>query len=210
MGAPAPGCWAGREALPQRDGWGPAPCLTQSSPLERRPKVGERGVQPSICPQRPPELPWLDADPGHLLWGPRSPAHVLLARCPAHVHSQQPPPGTAARPTPHREQPGPCLGMGWLPVPQVSAHNLSQAVAPEEAAEHDAGLLLVPAKVLAHGGGADGHAGTRAVQQTCAQQQRPRPRLALGPAGRGVGQAWEGVASSICLGRRQLSLLSKV
>lgn len=50
-----------------------------------------------------------------------------------------------------------------LPVPQVAAHHLSQAVAPEEAAEHNTGLLLIPAEVLAHGGGTDGHADAGAV-----------------------------------------------
>lgn len=52
----------------------------------------------------------------------------------------------------------------------MAAHHLSQAVAPEEAAEHDTSLLLVPAEVLAHGNGADRHGDSSAVQQAGAQE----------------------------------------
>lgn len=47
----------------------------------------------------------------------------------------------------------------------MSPDNLCQAVSPEEAAEHDAGLLLVPVEVGAQGDGADGDGDTGAVQQ---------------------------------------------
>lgn len=65
----------------------------------------------------------------------------------------------------------------------MSPNNLCQAVAPEEAAEHDAGLLLVPVKVGAEGDGADGHGDTGTVQQARPQQQHHRPHTGLGPAG---------------------------
>lgn len=64
----------------------------------------------------------------------------------------------------------------------MSPDNLCQAVSPEEAAEHDAGLLLVPIEVGAQGDGADGDGDTGAVQQACPQQQHHRPDAGLGPA----------------------------
>lgn len=86
------------------------------------------------------------------------------------------------------------LGGGHSPVPEVASHHLCQAVAPEEAAEHDASLLLVPAKILAHGNRAHGHGNSHTVQQAGAQQQGPRPHLALRPVeergGSGPGGAY--------------------
>lgn len=109
-----------------------------------------------------------------------SPSSLFLGRASPASVPRSPLPCAALR----QEQPErPSLGRGRLPVPQVAAHDLCQAVAPEEAAEHNAGLLLVPAEVLAHGDGADGHADAGAVQQARAQEQRPRPCLALGPVG---------------------------
>lgn len=64
----------------------------------------------------------------------------------------------------------------------MSPDNLRQAVAPEEAAEHDAGLLLVPVEVGAQGDGADGDGDAGAVQQARPQQQHHRPDAGLGPA----------------------------
>lgn len=66
----------------------------------------------------------------------------------------------------------------------MSSDNLRQAVAPEEAAEHYAGLLLVPVEAGAEGDGADGHGDAGAVQQARPQQQHHRPDAGLGPAGR--------------------------
>lgn len=69
-------------------------------------------------------------------------------------------------------------------VTDMSSDDLRQAVAPEEAAEHDARLLLVPAKVSAQGDGADGDGDAGAVQQARPQQQHHHPHAARGPAGR--------------------------
>lgn len=89
---------------------------------------------------------------------------------------------------------------GWLPIPKVAAHHLSQAVAPEEAAEHDTSLLLVPAEVLAHGNSTDGHGDAGTVQQASAQQQHPHPCLALRPmrqTQRREVRTWRGSLDSI-------------
>lgn len=64
----------------------------------------------------------------------------------------------------------------------MSSDNLRQAVAPEEAAEHYAGLLLVPVEVGAQGDGADGHGDAGAIQQARPQQQHHCPDAGLGPA----------------------------
>lgn len=64
----------------------------------------------------------------------------------------------------------------------MSSDNLCQAVAPEEAAEHYARLLLVPVEAGAEGDGADGHGDTGAVQQARPQQQHHLPDAGLRPA----------------------------
>lgn len=143
---------------------GPAWSLPHKPP---EPSVGPQG-EPGATPSPPCRV-----DLG-------SPSSLFLGRASPHSVPRSPLPCAAL----HQEQPQrPSLGRGRLPVPQVAAHDLCQAVAPEEAAEHNAGLLLVPAEVLAHGDGADGHADAGAVQQAGAQEQRGRPCLALGPVG---------------------------
>lgn len=68
-------------------------------------------------------------------------------------------------------------------ITDMSSDDLCQAVAPEEAAEHYARLLLVPVEVGAQGDGADGHGDAGAVQQARPQQQHHRPDTGLRPAG---------------------------
>lgn len=128
---------------------------------------------PQSCLMRMPGAPWGAEHPkGELCAGPPTTSHVDLGSpsshlplCEASPHIHFPgaaSPCVPAGPILPERSPQPCRER-WLPVPQVAAPDLSQAVAPEEAAEHDAGLLLVPAEVLAHGDGADGHADTGAV-----------------------------------------------
>lgn len=117
-------------------------------------------------------------------WGPQGAKHPETAECWPSPPQLRPRVFQSPHSVPRSPLSQPGLGGQGLPIPQVAAHHLSQAVAPEEAAEHDAGLFLVPAEVLAHGGGADRHADTGTVEQACAQQQRPCPYLALGPGER--------------------------
>lgn len=65
-----------------------------------------------------------------------------------------------------------------LPVTDVTAEHLGEAVSPEEAAQHHPRLSLGPVELLRHGDGTDGHRHTGAVKEACSQQQHhcPYPR----------------------------------
>ncbi len=52
-----------------------------------------------------------------------------------------------------------------LPVTDVASEHLGEAVAPEEAAQHHAGLPLAPAELLCHADGTDGHRHAGAVEE---------------------------------------------
>ena len=155
-------------------GWGVWAIPPRSSPGWRLSVRAQGAIRPSI-PTPPERSPGRRAPPPS-----QDPGSPSSASSGGTV-----PTGISQEATPRALQPS--TGSGWrVPVPQVAASDLGQAVAPEEAAEHDPGFLLVPAEVLAHGDGADGHADTGTVEQACAQQQRPRPHLALRPAGQGA------------------------
>lgn len=64
------------------------------------------------------------------------------------------------------------------PVTDVASKHLGEAVAPEEAAQHHAGLPLAPAELLCHADSADGHRHTGAVEEACPEEQHhcPYPR----------------------------------
>lgn len=63
----------------------------------------------------------------------------------------------------------------FSPVTHVASKHLGEAVAPEEATQHHAGLPLAPAELLCHADGADGHRHAGAVQEAGPQQQHHRP-----------------------------------
>lgn len=197
-GAVQPGGQAGREdpargnqgpsLLRAAPGWARLPC----PPLPKRWAVGAQ-LSLSVCPNKHPTgLPGVPQGAGHLPPSDRHPHGARLSQVMSCLGGALPHTHSAGAASPEG---GPALhgGQCCSPVPQVAAHHLRQAVAPEEAAEHDAGLLLVPAEILAHGDGAHGHADAGRVQQAGAQQQCPCPHLAFGPAGqKGLCQARRG------------------
>lgn len=75
-----------------------------------------------------------------------------------------------------------CLTTGLLfelkcvpPVTDVASEHLGEAVAPEEAAQHHAGLPLAPVELLCHADGTDGHRHAGAVEEARPEQQHHRP-----------------------------------
>lgn len=72
------------------------------------------------------------------------------------------------------------------PVTDVAPKHLGEAVAPEEAAQHHAGLPLAPVELLRHADGTDGHRHTGAVEEACPEQQHRRPYPRHRPAKRGT------------------------
>lgn len=61
------------------------------------------------------------------------------------------------------------------PITDIASEHLGEAVAPEEAAQHHAGLPLAPAELLCHADGTDGHRHTGTVEEACPEQQHNRP-----------------------------------
>lgn len=64
------------------------------------------------------------------------------------------------------------------PVTDVASEHLGETVAPEEAAQHHAGLPLAPVELLCHADGTDGHRHTGTVEEARPEQQHhcPYPR----------------------------------
>lgn len=53
------------------------------------------------------------------------------------------------------------------PITDIASEHLGEAVSPEEAAQHHAGLPLAPAELLCHADGTDGHRHTGTVEEAC-------------------------------------------
>lgn len=78
------------------------------------------------------------------------------------------------------------------PVADVASEDLGEAVAPEEAAQHHAGLPLAPLELLRHADGADGHRHAGAVQEARPEQQHARPYPRHWSDGGGVEETFRG------------------
>lgn len=78
----------------------------------------------------------------------------------------------------------------FLPVTDVTSKHLSEAVAPEEAAQHHAGLALAPLELFGHADGTNGHRHTGAVEEACPKQENHCPYPRHWPAERTREAGW--------------------